>query len=53
MNLYTEQTSMLLMYREMFLEVHYSEVMNYYHKLKKIVAKKDWPEYCVPLPMIW
>lgn len=40
-----DEPNMLKMCREMFLEVHYSEVMTYYHKLKKIIAKKDWPEY--------
>lgn len=40
-----DKPNMIRMYREMFMEVHYSEVMTYYHKLKKIVADKEWPQY--------
>lgn len=40
-----DKPNVLRMCREMFLEVHYSEVMTYYHKIKKMIAKKDWPEY--------
>lgn len=40
-----DKPNMIRMYREMFTEVHYSEVMTYYHKLKKIVAEKEWPQY--------
>lgn len=40
-----DKPNMLLMYREMFMEAYHSEVMTYYHKLKKVVAKKDWVQY--------
>lgn len=40
-----DKPNMLLMYREMFMEAYHSEVMTYYHKIKKAVAKKDWAQY--------
>lgn len=40
-----DKPNMHLMYREMFMDAYHSDVMTYYHKLKKVVAKKDWAQY--------
>lgn len=40
-----DKPNMLLMYREFFFDAYHSDVMTYYHKLKKAIAKKDWPQY--------
>lgn len=40
-----DRPNMVRMYREMFMEAYHSDVMTYYHKLKKSVARKEWLQY--------